>query len=63
MKGRDRKPTRIQKEYISGSGLEAENWLVRREDEGYLYLVSRKTGRNRKISKEKKERRPYGKNR
>lgn len=62
MKGKDRKPTRTQKEYISGSGLEAGNWLVRKEDREYLHLVSRKTGRKRKILKGKKGCRTYGKN-
>ncbi len=61
MKKRYKKPTRIQKEYISGNGLDVANWLVRSEDADFLYLVGRATGRNRRISKEKRERRPYGK--
>ena len=61
MKKRQTKPPRRQKEYISGSGLDASGWLVKSEDADCLYLVSRKSGRNRRIPKEKRGCRPYGK--
>ena len=52
MKKRQTKPTRRQKEYISGSGLDASGWLVKSEDADCLY---------RRIPKEKRGCRPYGK--
>lgn len=51
--GRSRatKPTLGQKKLITQAGLVAKNWLVIREDESELRLVSRMSGRTRKIEK------------
>lgn len=51
MKGNGKKPTRRQKILIWQAGLNLENWLVRREDERYLYLIHRISGNSRKVLK------------
>lgn len=61
MKKRGKNPTRLQKEYISGNGLDAYSWLVKSEDQEHLYLINRESGRERKVKKGKRECRRYGK--
>ena len=51
MKGNGKNPTRRQKILIRKAGLNLENWLVRREDERYLYLIRRISGNARKVLK------------
>lgn len=45
------KPTLAQKKRITAAGLVANNWLVMTESEEELLLVSRNSGRFRKIKK------------
>lgn len=45
------KPTLEQKKRITDAGLVANNWLVMDESEEELLLVSRNSGRFRKIKK------------
>lgn len=45
------KPTLAQKKRITDAGLVANNWLVMMESEEELLLVSRNSGRFRKIKK------------
>ncbi|MCI8823422.1 MAG: hypothetical protein HFI15_13130 [Lachnospiraceae bacterium] len=45
------KPTLEQKKRITDAGLVANNWLVMKESEEELLLVSRNSGRFRKIKK------------
>ncbi len=45
------KPTLAQKKRITAAGLIANNWLVMKESEGELLLVSRNSGRFRSIKK------------
>lgn len=61
MKTRGRKPTRRQKEYMSGAGLAAENWLVENEDGESLYLVNKSSRKSRRIPKSVRKCRTYGK--
>ena len=49
-----KKPTRDQKEYIANAGLVVKNWLVLRETEEEIHLVSRGTGMNRRIKKDRR---------
>ena len=51
MKGNGKNPTRRQKILIRKAGLNLENWLVRREDERYLYLIHRRSGNAGKVLK------------
>lgn len=52
-KSRARKPTRAEKEMMSAAGLVARNWYVLRcEENGDLLLISKGTGRSRRIRKE-----------
>lgn len=51
MRRSGRNPTRNQKEIISKSSLNVENWLVQREDDRYLYLKHRISGNEKKIVK------------
>ena len=45
------KPTLAQKKQITDAGLVANNWLVMKESEEELLLVSRNSGRFRSIKK------------
>lgn len=45
------KPTLAQKKQITDAGLVTNNWLVMKEDAGELLLVSRNSGRFRRIRK------------
>lgn len=45
------RPTRAQKELIRKKGLLWKNWLVSKESETSLFLVSRSNGSTRRISK------------
>ena len=49
---RVRNPTLAQKKIISAAGLVARNWYVLSETEEELHLVSKGTGRSRKVRKE-----------
>lgn len=49
---RARNPTLAQKKMISAAGLVARNWYVIRETDEELHLVSKWTGRSRKVRKE-----------
>lgn len=49
---RARNPTLAQKKMISAAGLVARNWYVIRETDEELHLVSKGTGRSRKVRKE-----------
>lgn len=53
---RERNPTLAQKKIISAAGLIARNWYVVKETEEELHLVSKGTGRSRKVRKEIKSR-------
>lgn len=50
-----RKPTRAQKEIISNNRLNPDNWLVIKEDETYLYLISKDLKRKRSVNKNTKK--------
>lgn len=50
-KSRATRPTRAQKEVISGVGLIVKNWLVIADKPDALILVSRGSGRSRTIKK------------
>lgn len=55
-RSRVRNPTRAEKEMISAAGLKARNWYVLRyEENGDLLLISKGTGRSRRIRKEKND--------
>lgn len=45
------KPTLAQKKLMTAAGLIANNWLVMKESDEELLLVSRNSGRFRKIKK------------
>lgn len=45
------KPTLAQKKRITDAGLIANNWLIMKESEDELLLVSRNSGRFRSIKK------------
>ena len=45
------KPTLAQKKLVAAAGLIVNNWLVMKEDAEELLLVSRNSGRFRKIKK------------
>lgn len=49
---RERNPTLAQKKMISAAGLIARNWYVVKETDEELHLVSKGTGRSRKVRKE-----------
>ena len=49
---RVRNPTLAQKKIISAAGLIARNWYVLSETDEELHLVSKGTGRSRKVRKE-----------
>ena len=49
---RVRNPTLAQKKMISAAGLIARNWYVVKETDEELHLVSKGTGRSRKVRKE-----------
>lgn len=51
-KSRARKPTRQEKTLITAAGLVARNWYVLSETDTELHLVSKGTGRSRKVRKE-----------
>lgn len=51
-KPRERNPTLAQKKIISAAGLIARNWYVLSETDEELHLVSKGTGRSRKVRKE-----------
>lgn len=51
-KPRARNPTLAQKKIISAAGLIARNWYVVKETDEELHLVSKGTGRSRKVRKE-----------
>ena len=51
MKGRALKPTRKQKEIMSGHYLNPNHWFVTGESEFYLYIVSKETGKKRTIDR------------
>ena len=51
-KSRVRNPTLAQKKLISAAGLIARNWYVVKETDEELHLVSKGTGRSRKVRKE-----------
>ena len=51
-RSRVRNPTLAQKKMISAAGLIARNWYVVKETEEELHLVSKGTGRSRKVRKE-----------
>lgn len=51
MKGKGKNPTRNQKILIRKAGLNLENWLVRHEDERYLYLLHRISGQEKVVLK------------
>ncbi|MCI6044288.1 hypothetical protein MR857_13395 [bacterium] len=49
---RVRNPTLAQKKIISAAGLIARNWYVLSETDTELHLISKGTGRSRKVRKE-----------
>lgn len=51
-RARVRNPTLEQKKLISAAGLIARNWYVVKETDEELHLVSKRTGRSRKVRKE-----------
>ena len=51
-RSRVRNPTLAQKKLISAAGLIARNWYVVKETGEELHLVSKGTGRSRKVRKE-----------
>lgn len=51
-RARVRNPTLAQKKLISAAGLIARNWYVVKETDEELHLVSKGTGRSRKVRKE-----------
>ena len=51
MKKRGKNPTRAQKVLIRNAGLNLGNWLVRREEERYLYLIHRISGNEKAVLK------------
>ena len=51
MRRSGKRPTRNQKELISCTSLNVQNWLVQREDDKYLYLKHRISGNEKKILK------------
>lgn len=53
-----KRPTRNQKEIINSHGLNANNWMIQKESEFYLYLINKESGKQRIIDKFKR-----GKNR
>ena len=50
-RARVRNPTLAQKKLISAAGLIARNWYVLSETDAELHLVSKGTGRSRKVRK------------
>ena len=52
-KSKARNPIREEKELMSAAGLIVRNWYVLANTEEELLLVSKATGRSRKIRKEK----------
>ena len=67
-KTRVTKPTLAQKKIIAAAGLVVKNWLVLKETDEELHLVSKGTGKTRKVKKskekpaKKKKGRTYGTN-
>lgn len=53
-KSKAKKPTLEQKRYIVNAGLVVKNWLVLHDTEKELHLVSRGTGMNRRIKKDRR---------
>lgn len=51
MNKKGKNPTRAQKILIKAAGLNLDNWLVVREEEKYLYLRHRLSGKERVILK------------
>lgn len=54
-KTKAKKPTLEQKKYIANAGLVVKNWLVLHDTENELHLVSRGTGMNRRIKKDRRQ--------
>lgn len=48
---RAKKPTRAQKETISNNYLNPDNWLVIRETDIYLFLISKDLKKRRTVDK------------
>lgn len=48
---RPKKPTRAQKEVISNNYLNPDNWLVLKETDTYIYLMSKDLKRRRTVDK------------
>lgn len=46
-------PTRRQKEIISKAGLISDNWLVKSETDYQLHVVSKRSGQNKYIKKDR----------
>ncbi len=53
---RPKKPTRVQKIIIYNNNLNSKTWMVEKEDESYLYLISRTGKQKRCINKFAKKR-------
>ena len=51
-RSRVRNPTLAQKKLISAAGLIARNWYVVKETDEELHLVSKGTGKSRKVRKD-----------
>lgn len=43
------KPTRSQKKAISAAGLDPKDWLVMDEDDHWVYIVHRSSGKSGKV--------------
>lgn len=54
-KSKAKKPTLAQKKIIAAAGLTVKNWLVLKETDEELHLVSKGAGRTRKVKKSKEE--------
>lgn len=54
-KSKAKKPTLAQKKIIAAAGLIAKNWLVLKETDEELHLVSKGAGKTRKVKKVKEE--------
>lgn len=54
MRRSGRNPTRAQKEMLEKTSLNVENWLVQREDDKYLYLKHRISGKEEKVLKKER---------
>lgn len=54
-KGRASKPTREQKCQLTLAGLIAKNWLVIKDTPTELIVVSKASGRNRRVKKARRD--------